>query len=84
MAIFTMLTAVTDSMMVTFYDSAWLCYGAQLFGQTLLWMFLEKYFVDVINIYNILTYTKWVPSTQLNILRAKTEVSWKRNSALKL
>lgn len=39
-------------MMVKFYASTQLGFGAQLFSQTLVFSLLWKYVVDVINLYN--------------------------------
>lgn len=70
------------------YVSAWLGYSTQWFNQTLTLMLQWGDFVDVVNIYNQLPLGKdypwwcgWASSNQLKALRAKTEVSQRRNSA---
>ena len=77
-----------------FYVSAWLEYGVQLFGETLFWILLWRYLVDVINIHN----SSWLSvkdinlcnvifdsSNQLKTLKSRNWYFRKRwNSALRL
>lgn len=45
----------------SFYVSTWLDHCAQLFGQVLVQMLLQRYFKDVINIYNQESLSKHYP-----------------------
>ena len=49
-------------------------YQVQLFSQTLAYILLWKYFVDVINIYNWLT---WVKEITLDIVSGPPPISWR-------
>lgn len=39
--------------------STWLSYGSQLFSQTLIKVFLWRYFENIVNIYSWITLSKW-------------------------
>ena len=48
----------SPSVIIKLYVKFWLRYGAQLFGQTLVWILLWKVFFDMINVYKHLTLSK--------------------------
>ena len=49
----------SPSVMIELYMKFWLRYGAQLFGQTLVWILLWKVFFDMVNVYKHLTLSDW-------------------------